>query len=83
MVPQNTIAEFAEPGGRPIPTDPDAALYPAEAAFIIGLTVRALEAWRAQDRGPPYFKIGQRTIRYQRCALLAWIERRSVRPEAA
>lgn len=42
-------------------------------ALLLSVSFRTLQSWRQTDRGPPYLKIG-RAIRYEREALLAWIE---------
>ena len=80
-----------EPAGRPIPEHRDALLYPAEVAFLLGLSVRTLEAARLRGGGVPYIRLGRRAIRYRRCDVLDWIEARCRRstsdgapaPEAA
>lgn len=57
------------PCGRPIPTDPDAALFEEEAAELEGVSVRTLQAKRVRGGGPEYFKVG-RSVRYTRRLLL-------------
>jgi hypothetical protein len=57
------------PCGRPIPTDLDAALYEAEAAELLGVSVRTLQARRVRGGGPPYHKDG-RSVSYTRRTLL-------------
>ncbi len=52
--------------------DPDALLRPDEAAQLIGLTTRFLEARRLRGGGPPFVKISARAIRYRRRDLLDW-----------
>jgi predicted DNA-binding transcriptional regulator AlpA len=64
------------PAGRPIPTDPESMLLPAEAAYCLGVSPRTLEAWRVRGGGPPFSKIGARAVRYQRAAVLAWAANR-------
>jgi predicted DNA-binding transcriptional regulator AlpA len=64
-----------EPAGRPIPRDPDALLFGAEMAYLLGLSVRTLESLRLRGDGPPYVKLG-RAVRYNRLAGLEWAERR-------
>jgi predicted DNA-binding transcriptional regulator AlpA len=68
-----TAAEVADPkpAGRPIPRDPDALLFGAEAAYLAALSVRTFEALRLRGGGPPYIKLG-RAVRYQRRAVLEW-----------
>ncbi len=43
------------PVGRPLPTDPDALLYPMEAAYLMALSDRTLEGLRVRGAGlhPP------------------------------
>lgn len=65
-----------EPAGRPIPRDPDALLYPAEAAFLLGLSIRTLEAARLKGDFVPYIRLGRRAIRYRRQDILDGIAAR-------
>lgn len=60
-----------EPAGRPIPHDPDALLFGAEMAYLLGLSVRTLEGLRLRGGGPPYVKL-LRSVRYRRGDGLAW-----------
>lgn len=60
------------PAGRRIPVDPDAMLYPVEAAYLAALSPRTLETLRIRGGGPPFCRIGSRAIRYRRSVLLAW-----------
>jgi hypothetical protein len=67
------VVEMAAwPAGRPVPMDPDALLHPAEASYVLGVSVRSLEAWRVRGGGPPYLRISARAVRYRRSTLLAW-----------
>ena len=47
------VGEFedSEPAGRPIPRDPDALLFGAEMAYLLGLSVRTLEGLRLRAAG--------------------------------
>lgn len=54
-------------------TDPDALLDANAAARTLGVSVRALETWRAQGAGPPYVRIGHRLVRYRRETLRVWV----------
>jgi len=45
--------------------DLDAALNENQAAEILGLSVRTLQAWRVRGGGPNFVKAG-RAVRYQR-----------------
>ena len=68
-----------EPAGRPIPEHPEALLYPAEVAFLLGVSHRTLEAARLKGGGVPYIRLGRRCIRYRRRDVLAWIASRQRR----
>jgi len=61
------------PAGRHIPSDVHALLYTAEAAFILGLSPRTLEAMRLKGGGPPYIAVTARAVRYRRGDLDSWI----------
>jgi hypothetical protein len=58
-------------------SDLDSAVNENLAAEFLGVSVRTLQAWRVRGGGPPYCKIG-RAVRYQRRALLKFMEQRSV-----
>ena len=77
MKPQITTKapsqDFEEPAGRPIPKHPDAMLYSSEAGFLLGLSVRTLEAFRLRGGGPPYYSLTPKAVRYRRSDLEAWI----------
>lgn len=57
---------------------PDTAplLTEAEAAELLSLSVRTLQAWRYDSSGPRYCRLG-RVIRYRNTDLLVWIEART------
>src|SRR5262245_38424398 len=57
-------------------SDPDAALKENQAAKLLGVSPRTLQAWRLRGGGPPYLKIG-RAVRYQRKVLVAFLRRPS------
>lgn len=52
-----------------------------EAAALLGLSHRSLEAWASSGtKGPPFIRLGEGPkahVRYQVGALLTWIEERS------
>jgi len=48
----------------PFPTDEDALLSEEQAAAFIGVTRRAMQAWRFSGGGPKYIRISARCIRY-------------------
>lgn len=52
--------------------DPDSLLREEEAAAFLNCTPRALQAWRKRGDGPPYIRLGSRSIRYRRRDLLTW-----------
>lgn len=66
------------PMEREIPQDPNALLFPAEAAYLVAVPVRTLEALRLRGGGPPVSRPGGgRWVRYRRADLLAWAEKRN------
>jgi predicted DNA-binding transcriptional regulator AlpA len=58
-------------------TDPDALLPEIQAAILLNLSSRTLQAWRSKSVGPPFVRAG-RAIRYRRSDILAWIETKVV-----
>src|SRR5690242_668632 len=67
-----------EPAGRPIPRDPDAVLFTAEAAYLAGLSPRTFEKLRLAGGGAPFVLLG-RAVRYRRGDLLDWIAKHARR----
>lgn len=62
----------------PLPkADNDAACTEMQAAAFLGVSVRTLQGWRSRGGGPDFVRCG-RAIRYQRRALLAYIEQNTV-----
>lgn len=59
--------------------DQESLVSETEAARLLDVSVRTLQAWRVQDAGPPYVRVG-RLIRYARASLLAWIRSRTHTP---
>ena len=55
------------------PVEPDVLLTEDDAARILNLTNRALQAWRVTGRGPVYLRISGRCIRYRRSDIEAWL----------
>src|ERR1700744_3365668 len=68
------------PGSHP--PDFDRLLTETQAADLLRLSTRTLQAWRSQEVGPEYVKAG-RTIRYRRSALIEWMDRSTIKPNAA
>ena len=64
-----------EPAGRPLPVDDDALLYEAEAAYLLGESVRTLQGHRISGDGPRFVKFG-RAVRYMRRELRHYAEER-------
>jgi predicted DNA-binding transcriptional regulator AlpA len=57
-------------------------LTPVKAARYLGVSEPALRLWRAEGRGPKYFRAGQKLIRYRVRDLNEWIEARLSAPVA-
>ncbi len=53
---------------------------PPKAARYLGVSDAVLRLWRAQGKGPRYYKAGEKLIRYRRADLDAWIEARLSAP---
>ena len=58
------------------PAAADDMLAPQEVARRLGLAERTLAAWRAAGTGPPWVRVGARTIRYSAGALATWLAAR-------
>lgn len=54
----------------------EALLTEDQAAELLQLTPRTLQAWRYQGRGPRFVKISARAVRYQLPDLQSWIAER-------
>lgn len=62
---------------KPTTPDPDyldRLITERDAADFLGYTMRALQNWRVRGGGPLYVKISNRSIRYRRRDLQAWVE---------
>lgn len=53
--------------------DSDRLLNETQVSDVTGLSVRTLQAWRIQGKGPLFCKLG-RAVRYRQCDLRAWME---------
>lgn len=62
---------------RPLTADPERLLPPRLAANVVDSTDRTLKAWRAENRGPRFYRFG-RHVRYRVADLLAWRDRHVV-----
>lgn len=49
-----------------------------DAARLLAVSPRTLEAWRVSGGGPPFVRLSRRAIRYRRVDLEAWIAERVV-----
>ncbi len=55
----------------------NALITPEESGVFLGeVSPLTLKSWRHLGGGPPYIKIGHRTVRYRRCDLRAWADAR-------
>jgi predicted DNA-binding transcriptional regulator AlpA len=59
------------------------SLTPIQTAKYLGISAAVLRLWRAERKGPRYFKAGEKLIRYRRADLDAWIEARLSAPAAS
>ena len=59
--------------------DLNALLDETQAAVLLGVSPRALQAWRQRGGGPRFVRISSRCIRYRRRDLLMWSEERLAR----
>ena len=54
-------------------------LTEVEASDALRVSVRTLQGWRSQGRGPGYVRLG-RAIRYRICDLAEWVDAHRVTP---
>jgi predicted DNA-binding transcriptional regulator AlpA len=47
-----------------------------ELAEIFGLHDTTLRIWRLQGEGPPYFKVGEKAVRYDEAKVREWLQER-------
>lgn len=57
--------------------DADLLLKEEDAAHLLSLSVRTLQAWRVRMTGPPFVQVG-RAVRYRRRDLIAWIDANTI-----
>jgi hypothetical protein len=57
-------------------------LTEAEAAALLRLQPVTLKKWRCTGRGPPFVRLGS-AVRYERAALLAFVECARITPQGA
>jgi Helix-turn-helix domain len=73
------MANTTEP--KTTSTDPldDEKVDERETSKVLGVKVKTLQGWRAQQIGPRYYKIGSRVL-YRRADLRAFLEGCAVEP---
>lgn len=54
--------------------DTDQYLTAADISAFLGISTRTLGEMRRRGTGPEFYRIGHRTVRYQRAAFYAWLE---------
>lgn len=66
-------------GGQPLslskiePSTVERLLNERQAAEMLGVSKRALQAWRYRGGGPAYVRLSAHAIRYRPCDLALWI----------
>lgn len=60
--------------------DHDKLLAEIQAADLLGMSSRTLQAWRGQGVGPPFIRAG-RAIRYRRSDVMSWATEKTVKPK--
>ena len=53
-----------------------------EAAKFLSVSEQTMLNWRAQRRGPKYFKLGLKSVRYKLKDLEDWLNERYIQPES-
>lgn len=54
----------------------DRLLSPPEVCELIGVKPSTLQKMRHRKKGPPYVRLGHRTVRYPESELKRWLEER-------
>ena len=57
--------EFGVAAMGAIPIHPAALLNEEQAAALLGLSVKTLQAWRVRGQGPDFVRISGRIVRYE------------------
>ncbi len=60
---------------------PERLYRESEVAPFFGVSHWTLQTWRRQGEGPPYVKVGSRSIRYRGKQLLVWLDSLSTGPQ--
>ncbi len=64
-------------------TELQSAFTPKQAAKYVGASEAAMRLWRAEGRGPRFYRAGLKLIRYRKIDLDSWIEARLSAPAAS
>jgi predicted DNA-binding transcriptional regulator AlpA len=67
-------ASPGKPEGVLLDTTGERLLTTREAAALLGLSARTLEAYRTRGGGPPFRALSPRVVRYHRSDLLVWVD---------
>ena len=54
-----------------------------EVAEILGVSLATLRTWRHRDCCLPYYKIGSKSVRYDKAVVLGWLASKAHQPAAA
>jgi len=58
----------------------DSLMNERDAAALLSVSQKTLQAWRCRNEGPAYARINARLIRYKRADLQAFIASKTVEP---
>jgi hypothetical protein len=78
----NVTGRKAAVQATPASVDPEELLNASEAAALLRQRPQTLAAWRCDNRGPEYVKVG-RAVFYRRSAIASWLAGQIVTPGAA
>jgi predicted DNA-binding transcriptional regulator AlpA len=56
--------------------DPDDLLTTKDIGVWLGLSVTTLAIWRGKNKGPPFIRLGPRSVRYRRGDVVKWLTER-------
>ena len=59
-------------------SSPAKLLTPADVAELMGVDQQLLADWRSRRVGPPFLKLGHRTVRYNPETVSKWLTSRQV-----
>ena len=57
-------------------TEHQDTLTPKQTAKYMGISEAALRFWRAEGKGPRFFRAGEKLVRYRKVDLDSWIQAR-------